>query len=164
MAVRASGHVAPGHDEQHGAVVHEHGRLFGLDAYPLGRVQVGLHVSGELLGRLASCARMSTTECGTALMSASAAMASTPSGIAGEGKVFEVVLRQRRGLSVRQVGDVLRDGGEDVLQRHCVARLRVRLGGGACAGGKAENKQDGKEQCGQFFHVHDFLSKMEYGY
>ena len=32
------------------------------------------------------------------------------------------------------------------------------------AGGKAENKQDGKEQCGQFFHVHDFLSKMEYGY
>ena len=85
-------------------------------------------------------------------------------GHCGEGKVFEVVLRQRRGLSVRQVGDVLRDGGEDVLQRHCVARLRVRLGRGACAGGKAENKQDGKEQCGQFFHVHDFLSKMEYGY
>ena len=34
-----------------------------------------------------------------------------------------------------------------------------------CSGrSKAENKQDGKEQCGQFFHVHDFLSKMEYSY
>ena len=58
----------------------------------------------------------------------------------------------------------------NVVERPAQDGDRVRvdfvgtIDGQEFAGGKAENKQDGKEQCGQFFHVHDFLSKMEYGY